>query len=236
MHLSLVIPAFNEEKNIGETLLKAERYLSRQTYESEIIVIDDGSTDGTLAKVRSSFPNVETTSYSPNQGKGFAVRAGMMAAKGDYRVFYDADGSTPIEELEKLWPCFNDGADIVIGSRDLSQSEVVVHQSWLREHMGRVFNLLVKIFALGGFPDTQCGFKGFTAAACEVVFPRQTLDGFAFDVELLYLARKHGLRVDQVPVKWINEPETKVNLVTGSFSMLLELLTIRFKNRKGNYD
>ena len=236
MHLSVVIPAFNEALRIGKTLSEANAYLSRQCYSSEVLVVDDGSTDNTARLLETLFPTVRTVSYHPHRGKGYAVRKGMPAATGDYRVFYDADGSTPIEELGKLWPRFEEGADIVIGSRSLPGSEVVVRQSWLRQNMGRGFNLMARSLRLTSFPDTQCGFKGFTARACETVFPRQTLDGFAFDVEILYIAQKHGLRVEQVPIRWINSPRSSLNLVTGSFFMLRELLRIPFADRRGCYD
>lgn len=235
MHLSLVIPAYNEERRIGGTLRHVHEYLARQTYSSEVIVVDDGGTDPTARIVQTEFPWVRLLSYRPNRGKGHAVRAGMQTAAGDFRVFYDADASTPIEEVEKLWPLFNDGADVVIGSRSLPQSDVQVHQTWYREDMSRAFNIMLRVLRLTHFADTQCGFKGFTAAACQVVFPRQTVERFSFDAELLFIAQKHGLRIDQVPVRWINSPLTRVNPITDASRTFFDILSIHIKDWSGRY-
>jgi dolichyl-phosphate beta-glucosyltransferase len=235
LHLSLVIPAYNEAERIAATLEKAGDYLSRQPYSWEVVVVDDGSADDTAATARAALPAAQILSYRPNRGKGHAVKTGMLAAQGDYRVFYDADASTPIEELEKLWPHFEDGADVVIGSRSLPESRVEVRQAWYRQTMGRAFNLLLRITGLTHFPDTQCGFKGFTAAACEVVFPLQTVERYSFDAEVLYIARRHRLRIDQVPVRWINCPHTRLNAATDSARMLLDLLAIRVRALFGRY-
>lgn len=156
-------------------------------------------------------------------------------ATGDYRVFYDADGSTPIEELEKLWPRFDDGADIVIGSRALPGSDIVVRQAWYRESLGRTYNMLLRWIGLTQFRDTQCGFKGFTRQACEIVFPRQTVSRFGFDVEILYIARKHGLRIDEIPIRWINSPESRVHPLSDSARMAFDMLSIRVKDVAGKY-
>ena len=236
MHVSVIIPAYNEAGRIRDTLEHVTAYLSRQEYDSEVIVVDDGSSDGTAASAKRSFPDTKTVSYQPNRGKGYAVRTGMLAASGAYRLFYDADGSTPIDELEQVWPHFQDGADIVIGSRALPDSNVEIPQSWARRNMGRMFNILVKSLAFRGIPDTQCGFKIFTAAACETVCSRQTLDGFAFDVELLYIAKKHALRIDQIPVRWVNSPRSAVSLLRAPAHMLHEVLKIRANDRQGRYE
>ena len=235
MHLSLVIPAYNEATRIGATLAQVTAYLSQQTYASEVVVVDDGSSDETRAVVERDFPNVRVIGYGGNRGKGFAVRAGMTSVTGAVRVFYDADASTPISEVEKLWPEFERGADVVIGSRSLPNSQVEVHQPWYRENMGRVFNVMLRAFGLTRFPDTQCGFKGFTAAACEVIFPRQTVERFGFDAELLFIAQKHGLRIAQVPVRWINCPHTRVHALRDSAKMIADLFLIRLNDLKGKY-
>ncbi|MBX7258718.1 MAG: glycosyltransferase family 2 protein [Candidatus Hydrogenedentes bacterium] len=235
MYFSLVIPAYNEEQRIGETLAHIHEYVTAQAYDWEVIVVDDGSTDRTSDIVREDFPWVKLETYSPNRGKGHAVRAGMRLARGAYRVFYDADASTPIEEVEKLWPQFKSGADIVIGSRAMPGSEVQSHQAWYRENMGRIFNVILRALGLTHFRDTQCGFKGFSAAACEIVFTRQTIEGFGFDVELLYIAAKHGMRVVQVPVRWRNSKKTTVNPITDSARMVAEAVSIRLKDVRGLY-
>ena len=235
MHLSLIIPAYNEEKRIADTLNKVLKYLRIQNYDYEIILVDDGSEDKTTELVEKEFPEVKIISYKSNRGKGHAVKTGMESANGNYRIFYDADASTPIEELEKFWQKFEEGAEVVIGSRALPESNIELHQPWYRETMGRTFNLFVKLFAIRDFPDTQCGFKGFTAEACKKIFPRQTINRFSFDAEILYIGKKLKFRIDQVPVRWINSPASRVNAITDSTRMLLDLISIRFKDFLGKY-
>lgn len=238
--LSLVIPAYNEAMRIESTLVHVLRYLEGQSYRSEVIVVDDGSTDATFGVVR----NMRTPNRTPlrvhqmkeNRGKGAAVKAGMLdVARGEYRLFYDADASTPIEEVEKIWRQFEAGAAVVIGSRSLPDSRVEVHQAPYREFMGRTFNRILHVMRLSTLVDTQCGFKAFTAEATNLVFPRQTVDGFSFDVELLYIAGKHGLAVREVPVRWINSPASRVNPVSDSFRMLYDLILINYRNWQQRY-
>lgn len=240
MRLSLIIPAYNEEQRLGDSLEQALAYLDAQPYASEVIIVDDGSRDCTrdIATQFARQPRrtpVKYLSYTPNRGKGYAVRTGMASATGEVRVYSDADASTPIEELEKLWPRFDDGADIVIGSRALPDSDIVVRQAWYRESMGRTFNVLLRLLGLTQFKDTQCGFKGFTRHACEIVFPRQRVFRFSFDAELLYIAKKQGLRIDEVPVRWRNNPESRVHPVSDSLRMAFDLLTIRLWNLLKKY-
>jgi len=241
VYLSLIIPAYNEEDRIGQTLTDATAYLDAQSYDAEIVVVDDGSTDATGAVVRpfserEGATPVRYVRYEKNRGKGYAVRLAMQDhAKGRYRVYYDADASTPITELEKLWPFFERGADIVIGSRALPGSDIAVRQARYRELMGRTYNLILRLLRLTRFRDTQCGFKGFTAEACAVVFPRQTLHRFSFDAELLFIAWKHGLRIEEIPVRWINSPLSRVRVIKDSAKMFLDLITIRIKDWRGRY-
>lgn len=237
LQLSLVIPAYNEAGRIGDTLAHVQAYLDAQPYASEIIVVDDGSDDATQAVVREyATDRTRIVPLPHNQGKGAAVREGLWReACGNYRVFFDADASTPIEELEKLWPCFDAGADVVIGSRALPEAEVEIHQAWYREKMGRINNTILRCIGLTRLRDTQCGFKGFTAAACGTIFPRQTIDRFSFDVELLVIAARQGLRIDEVPVVWRNAPHTSVNPLTDSARMLWDVLLIRLRDWGGRY-
>jgi dolichyl-phosphate beta-glucosyltransferase len=233
--VSVVFPAYNEEKRIGETLWLYGKYLDAQVYDYELIVVDDGSTDNTAGMVRAMFPDVRVIQYGANRGKGCAVRTGMMAAQGAFRLFSDADGSTPVEEIEKAWVRFAMGADIVIGSRSLPDSDVQKRQRVLRESMGRTFNLFVKSLLGHTFIDTQCGFKCFTAESAHTVFSRQTLDGFSCDPEMLYIALKYGLKIAEIPVCWRNSPDSRVRLVADSFWMFADLLKVRYNDLNGRY-
>jgi dolichyl-phosphate beta-glucosyltransferase len=237
--LSVVIPAYNEEARLGATLEKMKTYFARVDYAAEVLVVDDGSRDRTAEVARAHAGQglaLQVLGYGGNQGKGYAVRHGMMRARGEIRLFYDADGSTPIDQVEKFWPRFAEGATVCIGSRNLPDSDVVVKQPWHRLVMGRVFNGLVRLLAAPGFRDTQCGFKGFTAAAADAIFPRQRLTRFGFDVELLYLARRLGLRTVETPVQWIDSPSSRVSPLRDATQMFLEVLKIRWLALKGSYD
>ena len=236
MQASIVIPAYNEAKRLPRTLERVQAYLSQQTYDAEIVVVDDGSRDGTADLVRRDWPRVRLASYKPNRGKGFAVKMGMTTASGEYRIFYDADGATPIEELERVWPRFQDGADIVIGSRSVPDARVLVHQAWYRELIGRGFNRLLRILRLTPFIDTQCGFKAFTARAARIVFAKQLLHRFTFDAEVLLIATRHGLRIVEVPVEWTNSKSSRVNLLTTAPRTLRDIVQIRRNLARGLYD
>ncbi len=238
LRLSVIIPAYNEEKRIGESLDKLEAYLAGAGYAAEIIVVDDGSADGTAGIVRekaAASSRIRLLSNPGNRGKGCAVRNGMLDATGQVRLFFDADGSTPIDQVEKFWPLFEKGAAVCIGSRAHPAADIVVHQPWYRETMGRTFNLMVRLVALRGFTDTQCGFKAFTAEAAEIIFRRQRLNRFGFDVELLYIARLYGLSIAEAPVQWINSPASRVNPISDASRMFLELLQIRLNALRGLY-
>ena len=235
VYLSLVIPAYNEEHRIGNTLRRAEAYLAQMSYPCEIIVVDDGSSDGAADHIKKEFPEVTVIRYQPNHGKGYAVKTGMLAARGAFRVFYDADGSTPIEEIDKLWPCFDVGADIVIGSRSIKGADIQVRQRRLREYMGRIFNGFVHLLVMRGVVDTQCGFKAFRGEIVNVVFHRQRLYGFCFDTEILYIARRHALRIVEVPVRWAHESHSRVHMVFDSLRMLRDLFRIRWNALLGRY-
>jgi dolichyl-phosphate beta-glucosyltransferase len=178
--------------------------------------VDDGSHDRTGA-VAASFnePNLRIIRNEPNRGKGYSIRRGMLEARGEWRLFSDADLSTPITELDEFWPYTRDGYSVVIGSRALPESDLEVRQSKSREFAGRVFNTAVQTFLVPGLCDTLCGFKLFSAEAAQAVFPKQTLHGFAFDVEILMLAQKLGFNIKEAPVKWINDPGSKVSTLSG---------------------
>lgn len=226
-YLSIVIPAYNEADRIEASLQKAVDYLGQKDYEYEIIVADDGSTDNTVAIAENFGHKVKAYALPKNTGKGAAVRMGMLKAKGEIRIFTDADFSTPIYEIEKIIYSLKNNYDIVIGSRALDYDLVKEHQPFYREFMGKIFNKFVQFMVIKGIKDTQCGFKGFTAAAAEDIFSKAKINGFSFDVEALYLARRAGYRIDEVPVEWYNDDRSKVNPITDSISMLLEIMKIK---------
>lgn len=226
-YLSIIIPAYNEADRIEASLQKAVDYLGQKDYEYEIIVADDGSTDNTVAIASKFGDKVKAYALPKNTGKGAAVRMGMLKANGDIRIFTDADFSTPIYEIEKIIYSLKNNFDIVIGSRALDYGMVKEHQPFYREFMGKMFNKFVQFFVIKGIKDTQCGFKGFTEAAAINIFGKAKIDGFSFDVEALYLANKAGYRIDEVPVEWYNDDRSKVNPITDSISMLIEIMRIK---------
>ena len=235
MYLSVVIPAYNEEKRMGPTLSKIYNFLSTKEYGYEVIVVDDGSTDKTVSEAQRSQlfkgGNLEVIKNRINTGKGFSVKRGILASKGDYVLFSDADLSTPMEEFDKLFDYINKGYDIVIGSRGLEESDVRIHQPWHREKMGKIFNFFVKLFLIKEFNDTQCGFKLFKGDTAREIAASLKIDGFCFDVEFIYLAEKGGHRIKEVGVIWKNSPQSTVKIIGGSASMFLDLLKIRVLHR-----
>jgi dolichyl-phosphate beta-glucosyltransferase len=233
--LSVVIPAFNEAARLPRTLERVRAFLQARGGSHEVLVVDDGSTDGTAALARGAGGAWLTVlENGVNRGKGFSVRRGMLAARGERRLMSDADLSTPIEELDALWARMDQGYDVVIASRALPQSRVEVHQGAFRENIGRLFNLLVRTAALPGLRDTQCGFKLFSAAAAEAAFSRTRLDGFAFDVEALFVARALGFRVAELPVVWRNDAATRVGWWKG-MAAFADVLRIRANGLRGRY-
>lgn len=239
MRLSVVIPAYNEAERIPSTLKAVDEYLGRQPYEYEILVVNDGSKDNTADVVRqmaSSIKNLRLVDRKENRGKGYSVKQGMLAVAGDFRLFMDADNSTSVDQVEKMWPELEKGFEVVIGSRDIKGAELPVPQSWLRRRLGDIFNLIVQtISGLWGMWDTQCGFKGFTGKAAQELFSRATIERWAFDVEILVLAKKRKYRIQEVPVRWINDPNSRVKL-SGMIKMLFEVLRVRINLWKGIYE
>jgi dolichyl-phosphate beta-glucosyltransferase len=234
-HLSVVIPAYNEAGRLPKTLGVVRAYLDARGVPYEIVVVDDGSSDGTAEQARTGGGSTVTVlRHEPNRGKGYAARRGMLAAQGALRLMTDADLSTPIEELARLEASLADGHDVAIGSRGVAGANIVVHQPWYREATGRLFNHLVRLLALPGLHDTQCGFKLFTAAAAAAAFGPARLEGFSFDVEVLYIARRRGLRIAEVPVTWRNDAATRVSLVRGGLAFL-DVVRIRLNGWAGRY-
>lgn len=236
--LTVVVPAFNEERRLGATMDRVALYLSQGSLSWELLIVDDGSTDGSAALAESASaaePRVRLLRVGRNRGKGNAVRAGFQDARGELVLFSDADLSTPIEELERLRAALAAGAHVAIGSRALPDSDVRVRQNILRQTMGKTFNLIVRLATGLSIHDTQCGFKLFRREPCARVFAAQRLEGFAFDVELLFLAQRCGLKVAEVPVAWINSPDSRVHVVRDSLRMLRDVLRIRLNAMLGRY-
>ena len=247
-YLSIVIPAYNEARRLPATLDYILKYLDRQPYAAEVIVVDDGSTDDTATVARALHDPHHRIKVieNPHQGKGATVRKGMLAAAGEIVLFSDADLSTPIEEIERLLPWFEKGYDVVIGSRE-GQGARRYDEPFYRHLMGRVFNTLVRLLTVRGIQDTQCGFKAFRREVARDLFNRMRLytDGSseikgpmvtAFDVEILYLAQRLGYRIREVPVEWHYSNETKVNPLRDSWRNLRDVLTVRWNALRGVYN
>jgi dolichyl-phosphate beta-glucosyltransferase len=231
MHLSIIIPAYNEEKRITRTLEEMDKYLSKQQYDYEIIVISDGSKDKTAEVVKGLVPKIKNLNLidnKENHGKGYVVRQGLLSAKGDYRLFTDADNSTSLDQVEKIWPEVKNGYDIIIGSRDVKGAVLDPPQPFLRNFiLGEGFKLFRKlVIGLWGVEDTQCGFKFLSKKATEEILPKCKIDRFAFDPEILVVGKKLGYKIKEIPVYWKNDLDSKVKM--GSMvKMAIDLFVIR---------
>jgi dolichyl-phosphate beta-glucosyltransferase len=239
LDLSVVVPAYNEEKRLEAPLRHMLSELRRRRGRWEVIVVDDGSRDGTSALVLSiaaAYDELRLIRLPENRGKGYAVRTGIVNARGKQVLFADADGATPIAELERLELALANGADVAIGSRALARHEVNVAARLHRRLIGRIFHFAVSTLAVRGFQDTQCGFKLFRRAAAQDLFSHMRIPGFSFDVEVLVMAQRRGYRVAEVPVNWEHQPGSKVNLVLDSLRMLRDLFIIRSHALRGRYE
>jgi dolichyl-phosphate beta-glucosyltransferase len=235
--LSIVVPAYNEEGRLPQTLPRIVDFLQAQTYPSEVLVVDDGSGDSTASvaeKIAADAPLVRLI-RNEHRGKGYAVKTGAMAASGDYIFLCDADLSMPIEEVTNFLPPLLEDYDVAIGSREVEGARRY-DEPGLRHLMGRVYNTLVRLLAVRGFQDTQAGFKCFAREAAHEMFPYQTMDGFGFDVEILFIAQKRGYRIIEVPINWYYMSNSRVSPVGDSVRMFREILEVRLNNLRGLYD
>jgi len=238
---SIIIPAYNEASRLPGTLTHIRDYFASKNVsfeQLEILVVDDGSRDGTAQvaeKWAKEMPSVRLISNPDNRGKGFSVRHGMLEARGRIALFTDADLSSPIEEFEKLLAAIHAGNEIAIGSRALDRSLITTHQSRLREIAGMIFNSFVQLSMGLPFRDTQCGFKAFVREPSRIVFEQQRIERFGFDPEILFLAKRHGLRAAEVAVRWGHDPATKVHMLRDSLMMFFDLLIIRWNGLLGRY-
>lgn len=230
--LSVVIPAYNEQNRIAATLEKIIKYLQTCGFSSEIIVVNDGSSDKTREIIESFYDKpipLKLIHFSSNHGKGWAVKSGVQASTGQFILFTDADLSTPIAEVRKLLNFIERGYDVAIGSRALQESVLLVRQPWWRQGMGKIFNHMIQLFVLKGIKDTQCGFKCFKNDVAKKLFSLSSLTGFAFDVEILFLASQMKYKIIEVSVTWENNPESKVNPLIDSCRMMGDLLKLKWQ-------
>jgi len=235
--LSIIVPSFNEELRLPASLDRIAAYVNGSGRSTEVLVVDDGSTDRTAevaAAYRDRIPHLRVLKNGANRGKGYSVRHGMLEAKGQIVLFTDADLSAPIEEADKLLAAMGQ-YDLAIGSRAMDRSLISVHESAFREFAGIVFNKIVRVVLRLPFVDTQCGFKSFHRERCRIIFEQQRIERFGFDPELLYLARHHGLKAVEIPVRWAHSPATKINMLRDSIQMFVDVFTIRSNALLGRY-
>lgn len=237
MLISFLIPVYNEEKRISKAIKELELYLATFKHEYEVLFIDDGSKDRTvqaLKKAKTAF-KYKILTYFPNRGKGYAIKRGMIAARGDFRLFFDCDMSTPLKEFDKFIPYLNPKV-VLIGNRKRKGAQVEVHQPFIREKMGQVFTLIARLLIAGEVTDFTCGFKCFPRQAALKVFEKSTVDRWSYDAEILFLTKKYKYKIQQIPVSWADDPRTRVTIIKDSLQSLVDLLTIRWKNFRGLYN
>ncbi len=234
--LSLIIPAYNEEQRIKASLENALDFFESKSLNFEILVVDDGSKDNTKQLVTNfDSPKIKLIAQDQNRGKGAAVTRGMLEANGQIRIFSDADFSTPVTEIDKVITAMSLGTEVFIGSRALDYSMIKKHQPAYREFMGKTFNKLVQLFLISGIKDTQCGFKGFTAKAAEDIFSKMKIEGFGFDLEIIYLANKLGFQISEVPVEWYNDERSTVNPIKDSITMFFDIFKVKRLHKNDLY-
>lgn len=237
IHLTVLVPCYNEDTIIRNNSQEIINFLSKKKYTWELIIVDDGSSDNSLREIQSiKNPGLKLVSYKVNRGKGGALKEGVRNASGDYIIFMDADLSVPVEALDEFLAKLEQGADVVIGTRKIRSAKVLVHQSWLRENLGKGFTLLTKIFTGVDVSDFTCGFKGFSEEAGRKIFSHSLLSRWAYDAEILYLARKYGYKIVEIPVVWTNRKDTRVKLLNAVVTSLADLVKMKIYSWSGKYD
>ncbi len=235
--LSIVIPAYNEEKIIRNTLRKVLFYLENRNFSWEVLVVDDGSKDRTSEIVKKfAEKKVQYIRLKENRGKGAALKRGILKAKGEFIIFMDADLSVDLSNIEKFLNVLKGGEDVVIASRRVKGAEIKVHQPWYRENMGRIFTFLTRTFMGVKLTDFTCGFKGFSKVAAKKIFKNSLIPGWAYDAEIMFLAKKYGYKIVELPVNWVNRKDTRVKLKKVIFETSRDLFKIRLNNLFGFYD
>lgn len=239
MRLSVIIPSFNEEKNLQKNILKYNKYLSRQNFDYEIIIVNDGSTDKTAeiaGELNKKNNNIKFIDNKINRGKGAAIKQGLLAASGDYRLFIDADNATSIEHIKKTWPLFESGYEVIIGSRSPRDAggRQVIPQNFLKRALGKIGNLIIQLLTVKGIWDTQCGFKAFTEKAVKDIISKATINRFGIDVEILVIAKSLGYKIAVIPVLWKNSADSRVGF-KGYLTTLPEIIKIKFNLITGKY-
>lgn len=237
IYLSVIVPAFNEEDRIVKTLREIEEYLDKKPYQHELIVVNDGSTDRTVEVISAlspEYPAIRLLDNSRNMGKGWVVRQGMLNAKGKIRLFMDADNSTTIDQFDNMVPFFEEGYNVVIGSRAVNGAVIATHQSRFRESLGQLFNFIASIISGISIKDTQAGFKAFTSQAAGKIFPLQTIYGWSFDLELLVISKQLGYEIKEIPILWNNDFRSHVK-IKHAFNTIFELFKIRYNLWSGRY-
>ncbi len=238
--ISMIVPAYNEEKILSDSVLKFDKFFSEKNYSYEILVVNDGSSDKTkeiALNLEKVVENFRLVSYEKNQGKGYAVKLGMSEAKGKFRLMADADNSTPIEEIDGFLPFFDEGYDVVIGSRAKGGrgENVKLEQPFYRILLAKSANLIIRIMAVSGISDTQCGFKCFSSKSAEDIFPRMRIKRWGWDIEALAIAQRKGFKIKETPVSWFNRAESRVRPIKGAITTLIELIKIKWNIITGKY-
>jgi len=237
--VSIVIPCFNEERRLPATIEAIHGFFHRRGTQFELIIVDDGSVDDTsklVNDVTQTLTGITLIRHEKNTGKGFAVKAGVLRSLGSAVLICDADLSTPIDEIDRLLPLLDEGCDIVIGSRRMRDSNIVMKQPWYRQVMGKIYNMLVNSVLALGFRDTQCGFKLFKGDVARSLFAKSRINGFSFDAEILFMAKRQGLKVREMPVSWSDSRGSKISVLTDPLKMMGEVFKVRINWLIGVYD